>query len=102
MIVLDRAPPRARAIGEVVRRNAYGRQVASFEADRRACRARSEPVRGCSSGRRGIEEAGPGVEVLAEHDGERCGGAAGDLMVAAFHPELSGEPGASTSGSSSW
>ena len=39
-----------------------------------------------------IEEAGPGVEVLARHGGHGVAARQGDLMVTAFHPELSGEP----------
>ena len=38
-----------------------------------------------------IEEAGPGVEVLAEHAGHGVAARQGELMVTAFHPELSGE-----------
>jgi pyridoxal 5'-phosphate synthase pdxT subunit len=38
-----------------------------------------------------IEEAGPGVEVLATHAGHGVAARQGELMVTAFHPELAGE-----------
>ncbi len=38
-----------------------------------------------------IEEAGPGVEILARHAGHAVAARQGDLLVTAFHPELSGE-----------
>ena len=40
---------------------------------------------------RGIEVAGPGVEVLAEVDGRVVAVRQGDLLATAFHPELTGE-----------
>ena len=38
-----------------------------------------------------IEESGPGVEILARHGGHGVAAREGDLLVTAFHPELSGE-----------
>ena len=67
MILLDR-----NHLGLVdleVERNAYGRQVASFEADL-ALEGEDEPLRGVFIRAPRIAEAGPGVEVLAELDGE--------------------------------
>lgn len=70
-----------------VRRNAYGRQVASFEADL-ALAGEAEPLRGVFIRAPRAEEAGPGVEVLAELDGEPVLLRQGRFLVAAFHPEL--------------
>lgn len=70
-----------------VRRNAYGRQVASFEADL-ALEGESEPLRGVFIRAPRIADVGPGVEVLAEHDGEPVLLREGRFLVASFHPEL--------------
>jgi len=70
-----------------VRRNAYGRQVASFEADL-ALEGEDEPLRGVFIRAPWIEAAGPEVEVLAEHDGRPVLAREGRILVAAFHPEL--------------
>src|SRR5437867_11220259 len=51
-----------------VRRNAYGRQVESFETDLELS-GDEEPLRGVFIRAPWIEEAGPGVEVLIEHEG---------------------------------
>jgi pyridoxal 5'-phosphate synthase pdxT subunit len=70
-----------------VRRNAYGRQVASFEADLELA-GEEEPLRGVFIRAPRIAEAGPDVEVLAEHDGEPVLLRQGRFLVASFHPEL--------------
>jgi 5'-phosphate synthase pdxT subunit len=85
MIVLDR-----RHLGAVdieVDRNAYGRQVASFEADLELA-GESEPLRGVFIRAPRVSEVGPEVEVLAEHDGEPVLLREGRFIVASFHPEL--------------
>ena len=70
-----------------VRRNAYGRQVDSFEADIDV-RGIDHRVRGVFIRAPWIEEVGPGVEILAEHDGHPVLAREGRVLVAAFHPEL--------------
>jgi 5'-phosphate synthase pdxT subunit len=70
-----------------VRRNAYGRQVASFEADLEL-EGESEPLRGVFIRAPRVEDPGPGVEVLAELDGEPVLLCQGRYLVASFHPEL--------------
>jgi 5'-phosphate synthase pdxT subunit len=70
-----------------VERNAYGRQVASFEADL-ALADEEEPLRGVFIRAPRLSDAGPGVEVLAELDGEPVLLRQGRFLVAAFHPEL--------------
>ena len=88
MIVLDRE--HLGLLDVVVRRNAYGRQVASFEADLELD-GDPEPLRGVFIRAPWIEEAGDGVEVLAEHDGRPVLAREGRILVASFHPELTGD-----------
>jgi 5'-phosphate synthase pdxT subunit len=70
-----------------VRRNAFGRQVWSFEADLDIGHG-DEPVRAVFIRAPWIEELGPDVEVLAEVDGHPVLAREGRILVAAFHPEL--------------
>jgi 5'-phosphate synthase pdxT subunit len=74
-----------------VRRNAYGRQVASFEADLELA-GEDAPLRGVFIRAPRVAEAGPDVEVLAEHDGEPVLLREGRFLVASFHPELTDDP----------
>ena len=77
-------------LGEVdiaVRRNGYGRQVHSFEAELEL-EGEGEPLRGVFIRAPRVEEAGPAVEVLAELDGDPVLLRQGRILVAAFHPEL--------------
>jgi 5'-phosphate synthase pdxT subunit len=85
MIVLDRE--HLGLVDIEVDRNAYGRQVASFEADL-ALAGEDEPLRGVFIRAPRLREAGPEVEVLAEHDGEAVLLREGRFIVASFHPEL--------------
>jgi pyridoxal 5'-phosphate synthase pdxT subunit len=85
MILLDR-----NHLGVVdleVARNAYGRQVASFEADLEL-EGDDRPLRGVFIRAPRVEEAGPEVDVLAELDGEPVLLRDGRVLVASFHPEL--------------
>jgi 5'-phosphate synthase pdxT subunit len=70
-----------------VARNAYGRQVASFEADLELA-GEGEPLRGVFIRAPRVSEAGPEVEVLAALDGEPVLLRDGRVLVASFHPEL--------------
>ena len=70
-----------------VRRNAFGRQVASFETDLDLGRG-DEPLRAVFIRAPWLEEVGPEVEVLAEVDGRPVLARQGRILVAAFHPEL--------------
>ncbi|HEY2327277.1 MAG TPA: pyridoxal 5'-phosphate synthase glutaminase subunit PdxT [Gaiellaceae bacterium] len=85
MIVLDRDHLGLVDVG--VRRNAFGRQVASFETDLDVV-GESEPVRAVFIRGPWIDETGPEVEVLAEVDGHPVLARQGRFLVAAFHPEL--------------
>ena len=73
-----------------VRRNGYGRQVRSFEAPLELAGS-DRPFPGVFIRAPRIERAGDGVEVLATLDGEPVAAAQGRIMVAAFHPELTGD-----------
>jgi pyridoxal 5'-phosphate synthase pdxT subunit len=85
MIVLDRA--HLGLIDVSVARNAYGRQVASFEADLELS-GDDEPLRGVFIRAPRVADAGDDVEVLAELDGEPVLLREGRFLVASFHPEL--------------
>jgi 5'-phosphate synthase pdxT subunit len=85
MIVLDLN--HLGAVDLEVDRNAYGRQVASFEADLTLA-GDSKPLRGVFIRAPRVREAGPEVEVLAELDGEPVLLRQGRFIVASFHPEL--------------
>jgi len=74
-----------------VRRNAYGRQVDSFEADLDFAHL-DEPYRGIFIRAPWLDSVGEGVEVLARHDGHICAAREGRLMATTFHPELTGDP----------
>jgi 5'-phosphate synthase pdxT subunit len=73
-----------------VSRNAYGRQVASFEADLELV-GEDTPLRGVFIRAPRVAAVGPEVEVLAELDGEPVLMRQGRVLVAAFHPELTGD-----------
>jgi 5'-phosphate synthase pdxT subunit len=75
-----------------VARNAYGRQVDSFEAEIDAPTLGDEPLRAVFIRAPVVERLGSGVEVLAEHGGRPVVVEEGHLIAAAFHPELIGEP----------
>jgi len=74
-------------IDVAVDRNAYGRQVASFEAPL-ALVGDERPLNGVFIRAPRISELGDDVEVLAEHAGAPVLVRAGRILVAAFHPEL--------------
>ena len=85
MIVLDREHWDVAELE--VDRNAFGRQVKSFEAD--VLLAGDEiPLRGVFIRAPRIRDVGPGVDVLGELDGEPVLVRDGRLLLASFHPEL--------------
>jgi pyridoxal 5'-phosphate synthase pdxT subunit len=73
-----------------VRRNAYGRQPASFEAPLRLV-GEDLPIPGVFIRAPQIERLGDGVEVVAEHEGEPVAARQGNVLVTAFHPELTSD-----------
>jgi pyridoxal 5'-phosphate synthase pdxT subunit len=97
MIVLTAAAvdgrPDQRYLGLIdidVRRNAYGRQPASFEAPLRLC-GEDLPLPGVFIRAPQIERVGEGVEVVAELDGRAVAARQGSVLVTAFHPELTSD-----------
>jgi pyridoxal 5'-phosphate synthase pdxT subunit len=74
-----------------VRRNAFGRQLASFEAEVDVKGVDGGPVSGAFIRAPWVAEAAPEVEVLAEVDGKVVAVRQGNLLATAFHPELTGE-----------
>jgi len=85
MIVLDRDHLGLGDYG--TRRNAFGRQVHSFEADLDIGDG-DDPLRAVFIRAPWLEKPGPNVDVLAEVDGHPVLAREGRLLVAAFHPEL--------------
>jgi pyridoxal 5'-phosphate synthase pdxT subunit len=89
MIVLDREHLGLADLE--VDRNAYGRQVRSFEADVELA-GDERPLRGVFIRAPRIRETGDDVEVLGELDGEPVLVRDGRLLLASFHPELTDDP----------
>jgi pyridoxal 5'-phosphate synthase pdxT subunit len=78
------------AIDISTRRNAFGRQVDSFEVDV-AVAGLDDPFHAVCIRAPAIERVGPDVEVLAEIDGHAALVRQGGIMVSIFHPELAGD-----------
>jgi 5'-phosphate synthase pdxT subunit len=104
--VLDGRPDQKQLGGldVVVRRNAFGRQVDSFESDLDVVGVEGGPVRAVFIRAPWVEKAGADVEVLASvpsvgSEGQDPGAAAGravavrqgNVLATAFHPELTGD-----------
>jgi pyridoxal 5'-phosphate synthase pdxT subunit len=85
LIVLDR--DHLGLVDVEVARNAYGRQVSSFEADLDLA-GEEKPLRGVFIRAPRVQQAGEKVEVLSELDGEPVLLRQGRFLVATFHPEL--------------
>lgn len=75
------------AIDITARRNAYGRQIDSFETEL-GVTGLGSPFHGVFIRAPVVERAGPAVEVLASHRGEPVLCSEGSVTVASFHPEL--------------
>jgi 5'-phosphate synthase pdxT subunit len=80
------------AIDIAVRRNAFGRQVDSFESDIDVSGVDGGPVHAVFIRAPVVEAVGTGVEVLAAVDGRPVLCRQGPVLVAAFHPELGDDP----------
>ena len=72
-------------------RNAFGRQIRSFEADLRIPGIDGPPVRAVFIRAPWIAEAGEGVEILASVDGHPVAARQHNMLVISFHPEIAGE-----------
>jgi 5'-phosphate synthase pdxT subunit len=86
MIMLDR--DHLGLLDVRARRNAFGRQVQSFEAD---LELDGQTVRAVFIRAPWVDDHGDGVEVLAELDGHPVAVRQGNITAVAFHPELSDE-----------
>ncbi len=74
-----------------VRRNAFGRQLRSFEAEVELDGVAGAPIHAVFIRAPWVEEHGDSVEVLARIDGHPVAVRQGNVLAVAFHPELSGE-----------
>ena len=76
------------------RRNAFGRQVASFEAELRmpGLHDGGHPFTAVFIRAPWVEDHGRDVEVLAEVDGHPVAVRQGNILAVAFHPEVAGDP----------
>ena len=87
------------ALDVVVRRNAFGRQVQSFETDLRVTGVDGSPVHAVFIRAPWVESTGPGVEVLARvpstvrgpSSGKVVAVRQGPVMATALHPEQTGD-----------
>ncbi len=74
-----------------VRRNAFGRQLDSFECDLAISKVEGGPLRAVFIRAPWIERAGAGVDVLARVQGHPVAARQGNVLVTSFHPEVAGE-----------
>lgn len=89
LIMLDR--DHLGVLDILARRNAFGRQLRSFEADLDIDGVAGDPVRAIFIRAPWVAETGDGVEVLAEVDGHPVAVRQGNVLAVSFHPELTGE-----------
>jgi 5'-phosphate synthase pdxT subunit len=75
----------------VCERNAFGRQIRSFEADLEIPGIDGEPVRAVFIRAPWLSSYGDAVEVLAEVDGHPVAARQDNMLVISFHPEIAGE-----------
>jgi 5'-phosphate synthase pdxT subunit len=90
--IADGDEPVLRLLDITVERNAYGRQLDSFEADLAIPSLGDEPLHGVFIRAPVVSEVGPDVEVLArDPDGRPIAVRQGRVMATAFHPELTAD-----------
>jgi pyridoxal 5'-phosphate synthase pdxT subunit len=89
MIMLDR--DHLGVLDVTATRNAFGRQLHSFEADLELDGVPGGPVHAVFIRAPWVSEAGPGVDVLGQVDGHPVAIREGNVLAVSFHPELSGE-----------
>jgi pyridoxal 5'-phosphate synthase pdxT subunit len=89
MIMLDRE--HLGVMDTLCTRNAFGRQVRSFEADLDITGIDGGPVRAVFIRAPWIAEHGDAVEILADVDGHPVAARQGNMLVISFHPEIAGE-----------
>ncbi len=79
-------------IDATARRNAFGRQLQSFEADLAIDGIGDEPLRAVFIRAPWVERHGAGVDILASHQGHPVAIRDGGVLACAFHPELTDDP----------
>ena len=79
-------------IDATARRNAFGRQLQSFEAELEVEGIGSEPLRAVFIRAPWIDRIGAGVDVLASYAGHPVAVREGSVLACAFHPELTDDP----------
>jgi 5'-phosphate synthase pdxT subunit len=79
-------------IDATARRNAFGRQLQSFEADLEIEGIGDEPLRAVFIRAPWVERCGSGVEVLSTYEGHAVAIREGNVLASAFHPELTDDP----------
>ena len=89
MIMLDRE--HLGVLDILAERNAFGRQLRSFEADLEIEGVLGGPVHAVFIRAPWVSETGPGVRVLADVDAHPVAVRQGNVVAISFHPELSGE-----------
>jgi 5'-phosphate synthase pdxT subunit len=89
MIMLDRA--HLGLMDTLCERNAFGRQVRSFEADLEIPGVEGGPVRAVFIRAPWLAEYGDEVEILASVDGHPVAARQDNMLVISFHPEIAGE-----------
>lgn len=87
-IIGHESQPRLALMDITARRNAYGRQVDSFEGDFTIPELGERPFKAVFIRAPYIEKCEPCVQVLAEHEGKAVLARQKNLLVASFHPEL--------------
>ena len=89
MIMLDRT--HLGVLDIEARRNAFGRQLHSFEADLDVTGVPGGPIHAVFIRAPWVADTGPEVEVLAEVEGHPVAVRQGNVLAVSFHPELTGE-----------
>jgi 5'-phosphate synthase pdxT subunit len=90
MIVCDSA--HLGLIDATAERNAFGRQLQSFEADLPIEGIGDEPMQAVFIRAPWVDRCGPDVEVLATYEGHPVAIREGTVLACAFHPELTDDP----------
>lgn len=86
--IVDSEQYRLGLMDTVVERNAFGRQVESFETDLRVPALGAAPLRAVFIRAPYLREVAPNVGILAEYNGKIVFVRQGNLLASAFHPEL--------------
>jgi 5'-phosphate synthase pdxT subunit len=89
--ILNRDQDTLNLMDTSVERNAYGRQVDSFETDLKVSKLGKKPIKGVFIRAPIIKRVGKGVETLAKHNGDSVLVRDGKFLASTFHPELTSD-----------